>query len=918
MVVAILKRSKNLFLVAAAALIIAAPLFALLPAKPTAAAVPDGWINRWAINFEGKIWIDNNPYDGVFEFLAPTRTDGCPRDKIVFNSSVGLGALYYNNQTSGAGARPAGASPSVVSTWVPSASSISSGCAETARNGLTINNADNRRITMYKTADDKVVSMHNGVTFTRVGEAFGSPLYAKVGDGDTTCRDLIIQRASASLNGASWFGGSRVGGSWTLYAVRDHPAGAARPDKVSETYQNLNPAGTTLCSIDFAGGEYTDANETGYGLTGRVDPGGELVVNGFDTAGNPAGSDGRDDAFAAFVGTTDNLTPGTGPGSGGGANPNACLIPGLGHLTSTDPGCKADAPQVCTVGETGLSSALAWIICPVTAMIADVTLFVEKNLIIPYLTVNPLKMTDASGNQTVVYKLWDSFRSIANVLFIIVFFIIIFATASGNFNYGIKRLLPRFFIVAIGANLIFFGAALAIDAFNIFGRGVESLAASTILQPLQNDPKFANAYPEGPSTSHTVFVLGAALLAGIALTGGAALGWLFGLLVAAVVIIFVAVIVLILRQMLILALVIVSPLAMVAWLLPNTEKYATKWFNLLLQLLMMYPLIVMLFAAGKIMGTLFASPETAIIVAPGGETSTTLTDTVRVGIMFLSFVIPIGLLPFVFMATSSLMGKAYGAMRNAASKSGKAIGDSDAMKNLKGRLANTAALNPTLGKLGGTKTGRFALGALGYGQTRRRKVINASAAFASQRNKDIQAEFEAAGISGDKVRLQKIAIDEKGPRSQAAIQQLAQLGAGDQLHEVKKAVIQRNGANYATSAEYKNFNNTVAREGSKALAKTPDLLDMGSAAAEYSDPKTIGKMQIDKLLDLSPETIRRWANQGGAHEAAIRAAVHKARFDPNLNKKFSADQMQAFTYSKPAGPPGSPPPPVYGGGTLWI
>jgi hypothetical protein len=320
-----------------------------------------------------------------------------------------------------------------------------------------------------------------------------------------------------------------------------------------------------------------------------------------------------------------------------------------------------DEQPVCNAG-TGFAGVLAFILCPVTQLIVSATDFIEKNLIIPYLTVSPLSPDPSNA----IYRLWDSVRNIANVLFIVAFFMVIFsqATSVGLSNYGIKRLLPRLAIVAIGTNLSYYLVAFVIDAFNVMGAGVGELVMSVIIQ---------GGGGSGADSTGSIFGVLAVGLAAVIFTGGAALGWLFSLLGIVFLIILVAVVTLVLRQMLILMLVILSPLAFVAWLLPNTEKYFTKWRELLIKLLMMYPLIVLLFAIGKIVAALLTSGD--IELATGAAGSEGVTSAIKLVLSTFAAALPLVLIPATFAAGGTMISKLYNGIQNRGQTAQKALGD---------------------------------------------------------------------------------------------------------------------------------------------------------------------------------------------------------------------------------------------------
>ena len=324
-------------------------------------------------------------------------------------------------------------------------------------------------------------------------------------------------------------------------------------------------------------------------------------------------------------------------------------------IPGTPPGQGAPDEKVCTTGD-GLAGALAWVLCPAVQLIASATNFFENNIIIPFMTISPL--TTAADNP--IYILWQNIRNVANIGFIIFFFIVIFsqATSIGLSNYGIKKILPKMAVVVIGVNLSYFIVAFIIDAFNIFGAGISALVTSALQQA--GTTQLNNGTSSG--TVRSIFTLGGAALLTIVVSGGAAIGWFFSFLGLALLVVVVVVIVLVVRQMAIIMLVIVAPAAILMYMLPNTEGYFTKWRKMLIQLLMMYPMIVLLFAAGKIFGIILQQPDFKIA---GDGVSDDVAQAVRVILQFVVYVVPLVFLPATFAASGSLMGKAFGFLHNA-------------------------------------------------------------------------------------------------------------------------------------------------------------------------------------------------------------------------------------------------------------
>ena len=100
----------------------------------------------------------------------------------------------------------------------------------------------------------------------------------------------------------------------------------------------------------------------------------------------------------------------------------------------------------------------------------------------------------------------------------------------------------------------------------------------------------------------------------VLLTGGAL--WTFAgapglmaLIIAVLFALLTAFVTLIVRQVLMIALVLTAPLAIVAWILPNTEKFWKMWWGTFSKLLLMYPLILLILAGGRIGAHLLSNTD---------------------------------------------------------------------------------------------------------------------------------------------------------------------------------------------------------------------------------------------------------------------------------------------------------------------
>ena len=231
------------------------------------------------------------------------------------------------------------------------------------------------------------------------------------------------------------------------------------------------------------------------------------------------------------------------------------------------------------------ADGFGWVICPLINMMAQITETVAEFLD-DYLRIQPL----TTDTDSVLYKGWSNIVGIANILLIIAFIFIVFSqvTSIGIGNYGIKKLLPRIIAAAILINISYFICAILVDLSNITGSAISNLIYSN-LGGISGD-----AQEEG-------FVGGVKNVAGNVAAGLIGVSGLvivaFFFLIPAVVAILSIFVVLAARTAIITLLIIIAPLAFAAWILPNTDKWFRKWWDIFLQMLVVYPAIMAIFAA---------------------------------------------------------------------------------------------------------------------------------------------------------------------------------------------------------------------------------------------------------------------------------------------------------------------------------
>lgn len=255
-------------------------------------------------------------------------------------------------------------------------------------------------------------------------------------------------------------------------------------------------------------------------------------------------------------------------------------------------------PETCGVEKIG------WLICPVIEISAKISDKAFRFLSDNFLRTDPALFSDNSGTKTA----WELSRNLANIMFIIAFLVIVASqvTGFGISNYGIKKMLPRLIVAAIAVNVSYFICQLIVDLTNIMGYEIHTalLQIADTIGP----SVFGQASQFGGTEHSTALGTGLTVIAVGALAAGAIVYLIMGPLMSVIVMVLVTVltiiVILLLRKALIVLLIVISPIAFVLYLLPNTEKYFNKWLHMFIQLLMVFPVVALLLGGGKLAGTI--------------------------------------------------------------------------------------------------------------------------------------------------------------------------------------------------------------------------------------------------------------------------------------------------------------------------
>lgn len=262
-----------------------------------------------------------------------------------------------------------------------------------------------------------------------------------------------------------------------------------------------------------------------------------------------------------------------------------------------------------SIGTNGCQSSLGsvgWLVCPVTDKISEAVDWLYDK-IEDVLEINP---TPANNGEP-IYEIWKYCRGLTNIVFIIFLLIVVYSqiTGYGISNYGIKRTLPKLIVAALMVNLSFLICSLAVDVSNIVGNGLRGIFATVAesaniggaagaIGDMSREMKMSYAGVYSSLAGGTALTLGAGA---IALESGA-IWMLIPTVLGAIVAVGSGLITIALRQAVVALLIMISPLVMVANILPNTEQWFKKWKDLLYKMLIFYPMFSLLFGASQLAG----------------------------------------------------------------------------------------------------------------------------------------------------------------------------------------------------------------------------------------------------------------------------------------------------------------------------
>lgn len=298
----------------------------------------------------------------------------------------------------------------------------------------------------------------------------------------------------------------------------------------------------------------------------------------------------------------------------------------LAYIKSLDPGDVGDPGDVDVGGDVSIDATcgatddgffagvkfwanpLNWLICP---MITGLTAFTRilDSQIVSALCINEQDVFGSSSSScgsgssssaatSQAYKsAWNVFRVISLGLLAIAALVMILSQTSG-FEivdaYTIRKTLPRLLIAGIAITLSWALLQFFVGLTNDLGIGVRGLIYSPFKSIVNSNGNLPMLEGGGNAIK--------ALMTGYLVSLGA-FGFLTLLATAALAVV-VAFAVLTVRNILVVLLIIMAPVALAAYVLPNTQKIWKVWWDFLSKALLVFPIITAMIAIGHVFAAL--------------------------------------------------------------------------------------------------------------------------------------------------------------------------------------------------------------------------------------------------------------------------------------------------------------------------
>jgi hypothetical protein len=269
---------------------------------------------------------------------------------------------------------------------------------------------------------------------------------------------------------------------------------------------------------------------------------------------------------------------------------------------------------------------MSWLLCPILRQLDNVVGYLDEQ--INYLLTVPSSYYE----QPRLKETWGSLRNLALLILLPIMLVMVISTALGfDFvsAYTVKKAMPRFLAAVLFISLSWPITVFIVQLINVFGQGIGGLMAASFggmdsltLASLFNSNAGADA--------------GAGILLGIIGVGAisvVSIGVILSFLGMAAIGLFVGYVLLVMRQFLVVALMLLAPLAILSWIFPGNDKLWKSWWGTFSKLLLLYPLVIIVIAAGRIFAKIVQETP-GDVAGPDGFAATLIKLIAYVGPYF--------------------------------------------------------------------------------------------------------------------------------------------------------------------------------------------------------------------------------------------------------------------------------------------
>lgn len=294
-------------------------------------------------------------------------------------------------------------------------------------------------------------------------------------------------------------------------------------------------------------------------------------------------------AACKYGATGTTTSSGSGSGSGTVTLPDGSTIEADPEAESTE---SEEDQENCKIDYIG------WIVCPIVNTLASMSEGARARLI-DMLTVDAKSILGDTSEGS-VYSYWSKIRDYANILFVVFFLFVIYSqmTGYGLDNYGIKRMLPKLIVGVIVVNASFYICGLLVDLSNVVGSSAFNFVSTAAVGDIP-----AGEWSNSDSGWINKIAAGALILT----VGYFALAAVISMLLFVVITAVTTIFLLGVREAIIIMCIVLSPLAFVAMIMPNTEGLYKKWWSAFKASLMVYPMVGLVFGASNLAARILGS-----------------------------------------------------------------------------------------------------------------------------------------------------------------------------------------------------------------------------------------------------------------------------------------------------------------------